>query len=110
MTISRAATCASPSAGNHGSAPRQGVAMDGFVVTSDASTLSLYRRDTMALALRNNTNKLSRDPYSFTRDLFFGWDPFFGGREPSAFMPTFEVKETNEAFLIKADLPGVDEK
>jgi HSP20 family protein len=64
----------------------------------------------MALALRNNGNKLARDPYSFTRDLFFGWDPFFGGREPSAFMPTFEVKETNETFLIKADLPGVDEK
>jgi HSP20 family protein len=66
----------------------------------------------MALALRTNTNnKLARDPYSVARDLIFGWDPFFGGtREPTAFLPTFEVKETNEAFLIKADLPGVEDK
>ena len=63
----------------------------------------------MSLALRTNTNKLARDPFSFTRDLLFGWDPFFG-REPSAFIPTFEVKETNDSFLIKADLPGVEDK
>lgn len=59
----------------------------------------------MSLALRNNGNS----GYSLARDLF-GWDPFFGGRQASAFVPTFEVKETNEAFLIKADVPGVDEK
>jgi HSP20 family protein len=61
----------------------------------------------MSLALRTTNNtKLARDPYSLARDLF-GWDPFFGGRQPSAFAPTFEVKETVDAFLIKADLPGV---
>ena len=59
----------------------------------------------MSLALRNNGNT----GYSLARDLF-GWDPFFGGRQASAFAPTFEVKETIEAFLIKADVPGVDEK
>jgi HSP20 family protein len=65
----------------------------------------------MSVALRttNNTNRLARDPYSLARDLF-GWDPFFGGRQASAFAPTFEVKETAEAFLIKADLPGVEDK
>ena len=66
----------------------------------------------MSLALRTHTNngKLARDPYALARELF-GWDPFFGGsRQASAFVPTFEVKETNEAFVIKADLPGVDEK
>ena len=63
----------------------------------------------MAIVRTNGGNKVTRDPYSFARDLFFGWDPFFG-REPSAFAPTFEVKETAEAFLIKADLPGVEEK
>jgi len=64
----------------------------------------------MSLALRtNHSNKLVRDPYSFARDLL-GWDPFFGGREPSAFSPTFEVKETADAFLITADMPGVDDK
>jgi HSP20 family protein len=39
----------------------------------------------------------------------FNWDPFQPSR-PSAFAPAFEVKETTEAFVLKADLPGVDEK
>lgn len=61
----------------------------------------------MSLVLRNNR---ARDPYSFARDLF-GWDPFSGlERQPSAFAPTFEVKETNEGFVIKVDLPGVEDK
>jgi HSP20 family protein len=59
----------------------------------------------MSLALRTNGNT----GYSLARDLF-GWDPFFGGRQASAFAPTFEVKETADAFSIKADVPGVDEK
>ena len=34
-----------------------------------------------------------------------------GGREGAlTFVPTFEVKETKDAFIFKADLPGVDEK
>ena len=65
----------------------------------------------MALALRTNTTKpaVARDPYSLARELL-GWDPFFSGRQASAFAPTFEVKETSDAFVIQADLPGVDEK
>lgn len=50
----------------------------------------------------------SRDPFQLARDLF-AWDPFFGGRQVSAFVPAFEVKETNEAFIVKADIPGVQE-
>jgi HSP20 family protein len=38
------------------------------------------------------------------------WDPFFGGRPATAFAPPFEVKETTEAFVLKADLPGVAEE
>lgn len=64
----------------------------------------------MAIALRthgtNGNRALTRDPYSLARELL-GWDPFFGGRPASAFAPAFEVKETNEAFVVKADLPGV---
>ncbi|MFN0249782.1 MAG: Hsp20/alpha crystallin family protein [Kofleriaceae bacterium] len=37
------------------------------------------------------------------------WDPFFGGRPPTAFAPAFEVKETADSFILKADLPGVAE-
>lgn len=62
--------------------------------------------------IRSNTNgnrALARDPFSLARDLL-GWDPFFGDRPVSAFAPTFEVKETTEAFMIKADVPGVEEK
>jgi HSP20 family protein len=51
----------------------------------------------------------SRDPYSIARELL-NWDPFFGGRPVSAFSPAFEVKETNESFVLRADLPGVEEK
>ena len=50
----------------------------------------------------------SRDPFQLARDLF-AWDPFFGGRQVSAYVPAFEVKETNEAFVVKADVPGVQE-
>lgn len=49
-----------------------------------------------------------RDPLALARDLL-SWDPFYGGQPVSAFSPAFEIKETNEAFVLKADLPGVDE-
>ena len=52
--------------------------------------------------------RYSRDPFQVARDLL-GWDPFFGGRQVSAFVPAFEVKETNEAFVVKADVPGVQD-
>jgi HSP20 family protein len=46
-----------------------------------------------------------------------GWDPFrtmapMMGREPMyelGFAPSFEVKETRDAYVFKADLPGVKE-
>lgn len=67
----------------------------------------------MSLALRthtsNGTRSIARDPYSLARELF-GWDPFSGTRPVSAFAPAFEVKETNESFVVRADLPGVEEK
>lgn len=51
---------------------------------------------------------VSRDPFQVARDLL-SWDPFFGNRQVSAFVPAFEVKETNDAFILKGDLPGVAE-
>ena len=69
----------------------------------------------MSLALRNGTASTRgssvaryRDPFSMARELL-SWDPFFGGRPASAFAPAFEVKETTDAFVLKADLPGVAE-
>jgi HSP20 family protein len=73
----------------------------------------------MSLIARNHSNgsngttpsspaRYARDPFQVARDLL-SWDPFFGGRQASAFVPAFEVKETTEAFLVKADVPGVNE-
>lgn len=58
------------------------------------------------------------DPFQRMQELM-GWDPFEvmnqwltgGGRESAlSFVPAFEVKETKDAFIFKADLPGVEEK
>jgi HSP20 family protein len=58
----------------------------------------------------NGNNRLaSRDPYTLARELL-NWDPFFTQRPVSAFAPAFEVKETNDSFVLRADLPGVEEK
>ena len=57
-----------------------------------------------------NGNRPSvRDPYSLARELL-NWDPFFTARPASAFAPAFEVKETTDAFVLRADVPGVEEK
>jgi len=69
----------------------------------------------MSLVTRNNGNAsnpptryMVRDPFQVARELL-AWDPFSGGRQVSAYVPPFEVKETNEAFVLKADVPGVAE-
>jgi HSP20 family protein len=45
---------------------------------------------------------------------WLGWDPFgemmpMRGMGEHAFVPRFDVKETNDAFVFKADLPGIGE-
>ena len=60
------------------------------------------------MALIRTTTK-ARDPYALARELLH-WDPFFSARPASAFAPAIEVKETTDSFVLKADLPGVDEK
>ena len=67
----------------------------------------------MAL-VRSNGNgsgsrSVARDPYSLARELL-NWDPFFTARPASAFAPSFEVKETTDSFVLRADVPGVEEK
>src|SRR5690242_18073834 len=68
----------------------------------------------MSIALRtsnptNGSRSLARDPYSLARELL-NWDPFTTARQPAAFAPAFEVKETGDAFVLRADVPGVEEK
>lgn len=58
-----------------------------------------------------------RDPFQRMQELL-GLDPLeamgqlLGGREgaEAAFVPAFDVKETKDAFIFKADMPGVEEK
>lgn len=54
------------------------------------------------------------DPFQSMRELF-RWDPFQVGallpfQATAGFAPDFEVKETKESFVFRADLPGVAEK
>lgn len=68
----------------------------------------------MSLMLRNTApNGTSatryRDPFTTMARELLSWDPLFGSRPSTAFSPTFEVKETHEAFVLKADVPGVAE-
>src|ERR1041384_6580329 len=54
------------------------------------------------------------DPFRIAREML-RWDPFremtsLGAGEMAGFSPDFEVKETKDAYVFKADLPGIDEK
>ena len=60
------------------------------------------------MSIVRNRPSNARDPLTMARDLL-AWDPFFQGRQASAFTPPFEVKETPEAFVLRADVPGVAE-
>jgi HSP20 family protein len=55
------------------------------------------------------------DPFERMKELM-GFDPFEqmgrmvgGGEVPVSFIPAFEVKETKDAYVFKADVPGVKE-
>jgi HSP20 family protein len=53
------------------------------------------------------------EPFRVMRHLL-DWDPFremtpYVPQFPAGFVPSFEVKETKEAYLFKADVPGVKE-
>jgi HSP20 family protein len=79
----------------------------------------------MAIMVRKNGSKPAHqvaspakeaprvDPHRALRDLM-GWDPFremepFAPPVPAGFVPSFEIKETKDAFIFKADVPGVKE-
>ena len=62
-----------------------------------------------------NTAPAVWDPFQTMRELL-SWDPFaemapsLGAGREALFSPRFEVKETPNAYVFKADLPGVEDK
>ena len=57
---------------------------------------------------------LPRDPFQLMRQMM-NWDPFgtldvFSQGMPSTWTPQFDVKETPDGYVLKADLPGIEEK
>ncbi len=73
------------------------------------------------IAVRKNGNKPAGlanleqrlEPFRIIRDLM-GFDPFremtpFVPQVGAGFVPSFEVKESKDAYIFKADLPGVKE-
>jgi HSP20 family protein len=63
----------------------------------------------MATLTRRESNNTLRDPFALARELF-NWDPFQASRTVATFAPSFEVKETPDAYVVKADLPGVKDE
>jgi HSP20 family protein len=60
-----------------------------------------------SIVRRDPSSTRYRDPFSFARDLF-AFD--YGDARQMAFAPSFEVKETADAFIVRADVPGVKEE
>jgi len=74
----------------------------------------LRRREREANAPTRVWEPFHNDPIQMMRDML-RWDPFremesVGNLPGRAFVPDVELKETNEAYVFKADLPGVQEK
>src|SRR5882672_4677234 len=72
---------------------------------------NLIRRDTRDFSRRHGA-EASLDPFRIM-DALLGGDSFgafdgWGG--PRGFAPTFEVRETKDAYVFKADVPGIPEK
>ena len=65
--------------------------------------MSLVRRDNQT----STPARYVRDPFALARELF-NWD-LLDQRQGSAFTPSFEVKETPDQFIVRADMPGVKE-
>jgi HSP20 family protein len=67
---------------------------------------NLIRRGSGGASMRPS---LGFDPFEMMRDLV-RWDPFAElgtATREAGFVPSFEVKETKEAYVFKADLPGI---
>ena len=67
----------------------------------------LVRRDTSDLLARDPFQLLMRDPFQVMRDLLI--EPFraLTGSRGAMWNPGFEIRETDDAFVFRADMPGL---
>jgi len=70
-----------------------------------------------SLYVRRNGGELPRFPAESEPFHWMRWDPFrqmapfsTGEETPARFTPDFEIKETKDGFVFKADVPGIKEK
>jgi len=61
--------------------------------------------------VKKDNGSITRDPFQMMRELM-RWDPFremapFGQVFERGWQPSFDVRETKDSFIFKADLPGV---
>jgi HSP20 family protein len=76
--------------------------------------MAIVRRQERAQGERGLARRREWDPLELMRGMF-EWDPFEEMRRVLApttttFVPAFDVKETKDAYLFKADLPGIKEE
>ncbi len=70
--------------------------------------MAIVRRDNQDGA-GSSSSRYLRDPFALARELF-NWDVLGDQRQISTFTPAFEVKETGDQFVVRADLPGVKDE
>jgi len=72
---------------------------------------TLISRDNRNFSRRQG-NEVAFDPFRIMDALLGGeaFAPFDNGAGTRAFAPTFEVRETKDAYVFKADVPGIPEK
>jgi len=67
----------------------------------------------MANIVRKNQNEGYVEPLRLMREML-NWDPFAemlpSTPEMQGFVPRFEVKETKDSYVFRADLPGIEDK
>jgi HSP20 family protein len=71
---------------------------------------NLIRRNPNREVSRERAPEYTWDPFRMM-DTLLRWEPFRAslGEGTSAFSPAIDVKETKDAYVVRADLPGVNE-
>ena len=83
---------------------------------SEQNQNALARSDQSQGLSRDPFQMMMRDPWSLMREMmidpwrvFNQMTPWEGGRQLQGWNPSFEVRETDDAFIFKGDMPGLKE-